>query len=367
MALRCGIVGLPNVGKSTLFNALTQTMNAEASNYPFCTISPNVGRVGVPDSRLEKLAAIANSREIIKSQIDFVDIAGLVRGASKGEGLGNQFLSNIRDVDCILNLVRCFDDDDIAHVEKSVEPLRDIEVIRTELILADMQNLENRLQGLKKKARGLNDKNMAEQINLIEKILRVLNDGRLAVDTDLSEEDRKNFRLLQLLTGKKQFFVCNVSDLDIRSGNLYTEQVKKYCAENNHPCVIFSAKIESEIALLDSEEEKEEFLRSLGLSEKGLDKIIKISYNLLDIISFFTAGPKETHSWILQRGLSAPKAAGVIHTDFEKGFIRAETISYRDYVDYGGEDGCRLAGRIRLEGRDYIVADGDIMHFRFSI
>jgi GTP-binding protein YchF len=342
-------------------------MNAEASNYPFCTINPNVGRVGVPDVRLEKLANIASSMEIIKSQIDFVDIAGLVRGASGGEGLGNQFLSNIRDVDCILNLVRCFDDEDIAHVEKNVNPLRDIEVIKTELILADMQNLENRLQGLRKRTKGSNDGDMSEQISLIEKILGVLDGGDLAINANLSDEDEKNFKMLQLLTGKKQFFVCNVSDLDVMIGNGYTKQVEKYCGDNNYPYSIFSAKIESEIALLENEEEKEEFLQSLGLPEKGLDKIIKISYNLLDIISFFTAGPKETHSWTIRKGLTAPRAAGVIHTDFEKGFIRAETISYSDYVDHGGEEGCRLAGKIRLEGKDYVVADGDIMHFRFNI
>jgi GTP-binding protein YchF len=342
-------------------------MNAEASNYPFCTIDPNVGRVGVPDDRLEKLARIANSREIIRSQIDFVDIAGLVRGASKGEGLGNQFLSNIRDVDCVLNVVRCFDNDDIGHVEKSIDPLRDIEIIRTELILADIQNLENRLHSFGKKARDPSDRNVAEQINLMEKILAVLSGGGLAIDVDISKDDEKNFKVLQLLTGKKQFFVCNVADSDVVAGNGYTKKMEEYCRANNHSCVIFSAKIESEIAMLDSEEERKEFLQSLGLPEKGLDKIIKISYGLLDIISFFTVGPKEAHCWTLRRGLPAPKAAGTIHTDFERGFIRAETISYEDYVNCGGEEGCRTAGKIRLEGKDYIVADGDIMHFRFNI
>jgi GTP-binding protein YchF len=342
-------------------------MNAEASNYPFCTIAPNVGRVAVPDERLEKLAKIANSKEIIGSQIDFVDIAGLVRGASRGEGLGNRFLSNIREVDCVLNVVRCFDDDDVSHVEKSVDPIRDIGLVQTELILADMESLENRLQNLGKKSRSSGDTNSAGQIALIERVLSTLNQGKPAIDTAVSGEEEKAFRMLQLLTAKKQFFVCNVGERDLVSGNGYTEAVKKYCEKNWLQHVICSAKIESEIALLETEEEREEFLLALGLSEKGLDKIIKTSYNLLNLISFFTVGPKEAHAWTIERGLLAPKAAGVIHTDFERGFIGAEAIGYRDYVDCGGEENCKSAGKMRLEGRDYIVKDGDVMHFRFNV
>ena len=366
MTLQCGIVGLPNVGKSTLFNALTQTMQAEAANSPFCTIEANVGRVAVPDERLDVLAKIANSKEIIKTQIDFVDIAGLVKGASKGEGLGNQFLANIREVDCILNVVRCFEDGNITHVEGNIDPIRDIELIQTELILADIESLEKRLQGLEKKARG-GDKTIIEQVNLIKRVLDVLNKGQMAINTDISKDEEKNFRMLQLLTGKKQFFVCNVNENDIIEGNKYTKLVEEYCKKNNYIYTIISAQVEAEIANLDSEEDKKEFLETLGLKEKGLDKIIKISYDLLDLISFFTVGPQETHSWTVKRNSTAPQAAGVIHTDFEKGFIKAETISYQDYVDYKGEEGCKNAGKLRLEGKDYIVKDGDIFHFRFNV
>lgn len=366
MTLQCGIVGLPNVGKSTLFNALTQTMQAEAANYPFCTIDANIGRIAVPDERLDKLAKVAKSKEIIRSQIDFVDIAGLVRGASKGEGLGNQFLSNIREVDCILNVVRCFEDNNITHVENNIDPIRDIELIESELILADLQSLEKREQGLEKKSKS-GDKESDKCLKLIKKIEEVLGKGKLAIDANISEDEEKNFKMLQLLTGKKQFFVCNVSENDILNGNIYTESVKKYCEENNYICEIISAKVESEVALLSSEEEKSEFLNILGLSEKGLDKIIKIGYNILGLISFFTIGPNEAHSWAVKNGTLAPEAAGTIHTDFEKGFIRAETISYDDYMKYNGEEGCKVAGKMRLEGKEYVVKDGDIFHFRFNI
>ncbi len=366
MSLKCGIVGLPNVGKSTLFNALTQTMQAEAANYPFCTIDANIGRVAVPDERLNKLAKIAKSQEIIKTQIDFVDIAGLVKGASKGEGLGNQFLGNIKEVDCILNVVRCFDDSDITHVEGSIDPIRDIELIQTELILADLESLEKRLPNIEKKAKN-GDKVMIVQASIIKKVLDVLNRGEMAINTEISKDEEKEFKMLQLLTSKKQFFVCNVAENDINTGNNYTKIVEEYCKKNNYIYTIISAKIEAEIANLETEEEKNEFLETLGLEEKGLDKIIKIAYKLLDLISFFTVGPKETHSWTVKIGSVAPQAAGVIHTDFEKGFIKAETIGYEDYIKYNGEEGCKNAGRLRLEGKDYIVKDGDIFHFRFNV
>ncbi len=367
MTLRCGIVGLPNVGKSTLFNALTQTMQAEAANYPFCTIDANIGRVSVPDERLDRLAKIANSQEIIRSQIDFVDIAGLVKGASQGEGLGNQFLSNIRDVDCILNVIRCFSDDNITHVEGNINPVRDIELIQTELILADLQSLEKRIQNVEKKAKN-GDKEAIKQFSIINKCIEKLNQGKMAIDVEIADnEEKKQFKMLQLLTGKKQFFVCNVSEDDVINGNEYTTEVFEYCKKNSYICEIISAKVESEISMLDSENERVEFLQALGLSEKGLDKIIKIGYNILGLISFFTIGPKEAHSWTVVDGVTAAEAAGTIHTDFEKGFIKAETISYEDYIKYKGEDGCKNAGKMRLEGKEYIVNDGDIFHFRFNV
>lgn len=367
MTLKCGIVGLPNVGKSTLFNALTQTMQAEAANYPFCTIDANIGRVSVPDERLDNLAKIAGSKEIIRTQIDFVDIAGLVRGASNGEGLGNQFLSNIRDVNCILNVIRCFEDSNITHVEGSVDPIRDIELIQTELVLADLESLEKRIPNIEKKAKN-GDKEALKSLSIMKKCFDKLNNGKFANEVELNdEEEKKQFRMLQLLTGKKQFFVCNVSEDDVINGNKYTERVFEYCKNNFYKCEIISAKLESEISSLDSDTEKIEFLKTLGLKEKGLDKIIRATYNLLGLISFFTIGPKEAHSWTVWDGATASEAAGVIHTDFEKGFIKAETISYEDYVKYNGEDGCKNAGRLRLEGKEYLVKDGDIFHFRFNI
>ncbi len=365
MSLQCGIVGLPNVGKSTLFNALTQTAAAQAANYPFCTIEPNLGKVDVPDERCEKLSKIAGSQKIIPAQIEFVDIAGLVRGASKGEGLGNQFLSHIREVDAIINVVRCFEDENITHVEGLVDPLRDIELIQLELAIADLESLEKRIPAMEKKLK--TEKEMAAQIEVAKKVLAVLKDGkaaRLAVMN--SAEEEKILKGLQLITSKPQLFVCNLKEHEL-AGNKYSQQVEEFGKTNGYKVLKICAQIEAEVAGLESEAEKKEFLESVGLNETGLSQIIKNSYQLLELITFFTVGPKECHAWTLKKGGAAPKAAGVIHTDFEKGFIRAETISYQDYVSLGGEEGAKNAGKLRLEGKDYIVADGDVFHFRFNV
>jgi GTP-binding protein YchF len=364
MGFKCGIVGLPNVGKSTLFNALTETAAAQAANYPFCTIEPNVGEVAVPDPRLEKLAAIAKSAQIIPTRLTFVDIAGLVRGASQGEGLGNQFLANIREVDAIAHVVRCFEDSDITHVEDKIDPLADIEIIETELMLADLDSLEKRLDNLARRAKG-NDKEAKEQLDLVNRSLELLRAGNPARLLERKAEEERAFAMLGLLTSKPVLYVCNVEESAAGDGNAFSAHVFERAKQEGAVAVVISAKIESEIATL-SREERAEFLETLGLEEAGLDRMIRAGYQLLDLITYFTAGPKEARAWTIRRGTRAPAAAGVIHTDFEKGFIRAETIAYDDYVALGGEAGARDAGKLRLEGKDYVVADGDVMHFRFN-
>jgi ribosome-binding ATPase len=365
MGFKCGIVGLPNVGKSTLFNALTQTAAAQAANYPFCTIEPNVGEVAVPDPRLDKLADIAKSTQIIPTRLTFVDIAGLVRGASKGEGLGNQFLANIREVDAIAHVVRCFEDSDVTHVEGKIAPLADIETVETELMLADLESLEKRVDNLAKKAKG-NDKDARQQLDLVNRSLALLRDGKPARLLERKADEERAFGRLGLLTSKPVLYVCNVEESSASGGNAFSTQVFARAKEDGALAVVISAKIEAEIATL-SREERKEFLDTLGLQEAGLDRLIRAGYQLLDLITYFTAGPKEARAWTVHRGTRAPVAAGVIHTDFERGFIRAETIAYDDYVALGGEAGARDAGKLRLEGKDYIVADGDVMHFRFNM
>src|SRR5689334_19498420 len=364
MGFKCGIVGLPNVGKSTLFNALTETAAAQAANYPFCTIEPNVGEVAVPDPRLEKLAGLAGSAQIIPTRLTFVDIAGLVRGASKGEGLGNQFLANIREVDAIAHVVRCFEDTDVTHVEGRIDPLADIETIETELMLADLESLDRRVDGLEKKARG-GDKESREMLELVRRALALLREGKPARLLARKPEEEKTFRLLGLLTSNPVLYVCNVEEASAASGNAHSRTVEERSRAEGAGCVVISAKIESEIAVLAADE-RAEYLAAVGLSEAGLDRLIRAGYALLDLVTFFTAGPKEARAWTVTRGTKAPQAAGVIHSDFERGFIRAETIAYEDYVASGGEAGAREAGKLRLEGKDYVVADGDVMHFRFA-
>lgn len=367
MGFSCGIVGLPNVGKSTLFNALVATQQAEAANYPFCTIEPNVGRVSVPDKRLDEIAKLAKSEKIIPTQIEFVDIAGLVKGASKGEGLGNQFLSHIRELDAVVYMLRCFEDGDITHVEGSVDPMRDWEIIETELLLADMEGLEKRKESLGKKAKG-SDKDAKEMLELVEQALALVSAGkplRLLPQDTLDEQ--KKVKALQLLTTKPVMAVCNVDEGSAAEGNAISAKVMAYCTEHNIPAVIISAKIESEVALLESDAEKKEFLEALGLKETGLSQIVREGQKLLGLLTFFTAGPKEARAWTVSKGAHAPQAAGAIHTDFEKGFIRAETIAYKDFMECGGEVGAKEKGKLRLEGKEYLVQDGDIFHFRFNV
>jgi GTP-binding protein YchF len=366
MGFNCGIVGLPNVGKSTLFNALTATIAAQAANYPFCTIEPNVGRVAVPDPRLDKLAALAKSAQIIPTQLEFVDIAGLVRGASRGEGLGNQFLANIREVDAIVHVLRCFSEGDVTHVEGSVDPVRDAETVETELMLADLDSLEKREVALTKRARGA-DKEAIALLEVVTPILVALRAGKPARAAALPEAAKPLVKSLQLLTAKPVLYVCNVDEGDAATGNPLSETVAKRAAAEGAAVVTISAAIEAEVAQLPGEAERLEFLGSLGLSETGLARVIRAGYGLLDLVTFFTVGPKEARAWTVRRGAKAPEAAGVIHTDFEKGFIRAETISYDDFVTAGGEQGAKDAGKMRLEGKDYVVQDGDIFHFRFNV
>jgi ribosome-binding ATPase len=367
MGFKCGIVGLPNVGKSTLFNALTETAAAQAANYPFCTIEPNVGEVAVPDPRLDALAKLAKSVEIVPTRLTFVDIAGLVRGASKGEGLGNQFLATIREVDAVAHVVRCFEDDDITHVENRIDPIADIETIETELMLSDLDSLERRVDTLEKKAKGSDKegKEAKELLDLVNRALALLREGKPARMVQRKPEEEQVFHSLGLLTSAPVLYVCNVDEGSAATGNDFSRRVEERAKAEGAGAVVISAKIEAEIAVL-SRDERAEYLGAVGLKEPGLDRLIRAGYALLDLVTYFTAGPKESRAWTITRGTRAPQAAGVIHTDFERGFIRAETISFQDYVKLGGEAGARDAGRMRLEGKDYVVADGDVMHFRFA-
>ena len=364
MGFKCGIVGLPNVGKSTLFNALTQTASAEAANYPFCTIEPNVGEVGVPDPRLDKLAVIGKSAKIIPTRLTFVDIAGLVRGASKGEGLGNQFLSHIREVDAVAYVLRCFEDGDVTHVENRIDPLSDADIVETELMLSDLESLEKRVNALEKKAKQ-GDKESKALHAVVEKVLPLLREGKPARMTQLTDEEKPLFKGLQLLTAKPVVYVCNVEEASAASGNSFSAKVAERAKAEGAASVIISAKIESEFAGLDADE-RDAFLADLGLKEAGLNQLIRAGYGLLDLITYFTVGPKEARAWTITQGTKAPQAAAVIHTDFEKGFIRAETIAYDDYTTLKGEAGARDAGKMRLEGKEYVVRDGDVLHFRFA-
>jgi hypothetical protein len=364
MGFKCGIVGLPNVGKSTLFNALTQTAAAQAANYPFCTIEPNVGEVAVPDPRLDTLAKVGKSQQIIPTRLTFVDIAGLVRGASKGEGLGNQFLSHIREVDAVAYVLRCFEDGDITHVENRIDPTADADTVETELMLADLESLEKRAPAAEKKAKQ-GDKEAKVQFDAMSAVLPLLRDGKPARMAKLTDEQRPVFEALQLLTAKPIVYVANVDEGSAATGNSFSKRVEERAKAEGAAFVVISAKIESEIAQLQAAE-REDFLATLGLEEPGLNRLIRAGYSLLHLITFFTVGPKEARAWTVHKGARAPQAAGVIHTDFEKGFIRAETISFADYVACNGEAGAKDAGKFRLEGKDYVVQDGDVMHFRFN-
>jgi GTP-binding protein YchF len=364
MGFKCGIVGLPNVGKSTLFNALTKTASAQAANYPFCTIEPNVGEVAMPEPRLDALAKIAGSKEIIPTRMNFVDIAGLVRGASKGEGLGNQFLANIRECDAIAYVLRCFENDDITHVEGRIDPIADLETVETELMLADLESLEKRVANLEKRAKG-GDKDSRLTLDLVLRAKQLLEQGKPARHAKRAAEEEKAFAMLQLLTALPVLYVCNVDEAHAASGNAQSQCVEVRATQEGAACVVICAQMEAEFAAL-SDEEQAEFLAAAGLEESGLTRLIHAGYDLLNLQTYFTVGPKEARAWTIHKGWTAPQAAGVIHTDFEKGFIRAETISFADFVACNGELGAKEAGKMRLEGKDYIVREGDVMHFRFS-
>jgi len=365
MGFKCGIVGLPNVGKSTLFNALTKTANAQAANYPFCTIEPNVGDVAVPEPRLNKIAEIGKSAQVIPARMNFVDIAGLVKGASQGEGLGNQFLANIRETDAVIYVLRCFEDEDITHVDGRIDPMADFETVETELMLADLESLEKRKGGLEKKLKQ-NDKDAIQTMRLIEMAIAALEDGKPARTVEVEQDDKKAWRMLQLLTSKPVLYVANVDEDSAASGNAYSAKVVEHAKTEGAQSVAISAQIESEMALLDDEEQAE-YLGAIGLEEPGLNRLIRAGYALLGLKTYFTVGPKEARAWTFRDGWTAPKCAGVIHGDFEKGFIRAETTAYQDYVDNNGEQGAKEAGKTRQEGKDYLVKDGDIMLFKFNV